>query len=355
MKAKVYFLPVRDGLTTQEQAAAMSRLYDAAAAEQIINAEDFVAIKIHVGEKNNTTHIKPELVKEVVDKVKTKGGHPFITETSTLYKGERENAVKHILHAHRHGFSIENLGAPFIPADGLAGNTEYEVEINGILHEKVKIAREVAAADAMIIVSHPTGHPMAGIGATLKNLGMGLASRLGKMRQHSSALPLIGDECKFCQKCIKWCPQGAIVEKEGKAFIVAEKCIGCGECLAVCHFSAVTFNWDVESGFMQKSMAEHAYGAIVEKREKCFYFNVMIDMTADCDCFSVKQEKVMPDVGILASTDPVAIDVATLDLTAKVQGKTLAEVSHGELDARIQIEHAVKIGMGTEEYELIRV
>ncbi len=354
MPANVYFIPVADGLSADKQAIAMAKIFETSGASQTIGRNDFVAIKVHVGEKKNTTHVKPELVKELVEKTKVLGGQPFLTETSTLYKGERENAIKHILHAHNHGFGIENIGAPFIMSDGLTGNTEYEVEINGELHKTVKVAREVLSADTLFVVSHPTGHPAAGLGACIKNIGMGLASRMGKMRQHSAMLPEVNNKsCQYCQKCIKWCPQDAIIEQGGKAFIIAEKCIGCGECLAVCRFDAVKYDWNAESGYMQRSMAEHAYGSVIGKPGKCFYFNVLIDMTKDCDCFSVKQHKLIPDIGILASDDPVAIDKATLDLTAKAHGKTLAEMSYAHHDAMIQISHAAKIGMGSLDYQLI--
>ncbi len=355
-KAKVYFMPVTDGLAENKQAAAMKKIFEKSGAAHIISQNDFVAIKLHVGEKKNITYVKPGLIRQLVEKVQDQGGQAFLTETSTLYKGERENAVKHIMHAHRHGFGIENIGAPFIMADGLAGNTEFEVVINGILHSSVKVAREVMTADALLVVSHPTGHIAAGLGACIKNLGMGLASRMGKMRQHSAMLPQVSAEkCRYCQKCIKWCPKAAIIEKDGKAFIGTEKCIGCGECLAVCRYDAVEYDWNAESGFMQKSMAEHAYGAVKDKRDKCFYFNVMIDMTKDCDCFNVEQHKLIPDIGILASADPVAIDMATLDLTARAHGKTLAEMSYSHHNAMIQIEHAAKIGMGSIEYELVTI
>lgn len=356
MTAKVYFLPLADGLPAADQAQAMAKIYEASGAGDAVAARDFVAIKLHVGEKKNTTHIKPELIKVLVDQARGKGGVPFLTETSTLYKGERENAVKHLLHAHRHGFGIDAVGAPLIMADGLTGNTEYEVAVSGELHKSVKVAREIMSADVLFAVSHPTGHVAAGLGACLKNLGMGLASRMGKMRQHSAMLPeVIIDKCKFCGKCLKWCPQDAIIDKDGKAYIMTEKCIGCGECLAMCRFDAVKYDWGAESGFMQRSMAEHALGAIAGKDGKCFFFNVMVDMTKDCDCYNVAQTKLIPDIGILASADPVAVDKATLDLTAQAHGQSLAALAYGRHDAMIQIEHAAKIGMGSLEYELVEV
>ncbi len=351
MKSKVYFIQMQDGPSVEKQAEAMSKIYDFAGTEQIIKENDFVAIKVHVGEKGNTTHVKPDLIKVLADKVKNKKGYPFLTETSTLYKGDRENAVKHILHAHSHGSSIENTGAPFIMADGLLGNTEGSVSINGELHKTVDVAREILSADVILNVSHVTGHMITGIGACIKNLGMGLASRKGKRSQHSAMKPSIKKECVFCKKCIQWCPEEAIIEKDGKAFIIQAKCVGCGECLTVCRYDAVNFDWQAEAGFTQKSMAEHALGVVKDK--KCFHFNVMIDMTQDCDCWGKVQKKIIPDLGILASCDPVALDMATLELTGKIHGKTLAELSYGNQNALIQINHSVKIGMGSKEYELV--
>ena len=356
MKSKVFLAPVMDGAAVTQQVEALQKLYTAGELNKVVAKRDFVAIKFHVGEKNNTTHVKPELIRKIVDLAKEAGGQPFLTETSTLYKGERENAVKHIMHANRHGFGIEQTGAPFIMADGLTGNAEFEIQIEGELHKSVKVARDVVSADTLIVVSHATGHVVTGLGACIKNIGMGLASRMGKMREHSAMLPeVIQDKCRFCKKCIQWCPQETIIEKNGKAFIVAEKCIGCGECLAVCRFDAVKYDWNAESGFTQKSMAEHAFGILKGKAGKSLFINVLVDMTNDCDCFSVKQEKCIPDIGILASFDPVAIDKATLDLTAQKHGKTLAEMAHARNDAMIQIGHAAKIGMGSLEYELITV
>lgn len=356
MSSRVYFIATPDGADIGKQTAALKKIYRASKAAELIQKEDFVAVKIHVGEKHNTTHVKPELIRELVTKIKGKGGLPFLTETATLYKGERDNAIKHLLHAHKHGFSIEKVGAPFIMADGLAGNTEHEVQIDAELHNSVKVAREVLVADVLIAISHPTGHPESGLGGCLKNLGMGLSSRMGKMRQHSSIMPEVKSAtCMFCKKCLQWCPVDAIVERDEKAFIVREKCIGCGECLAVCRFDAISFDFGSGSEYLQKSMAEHAYGVVKNKPGKCFYFNVLIDMTKGCDCYSTNQKKCTPDVGILASNDPVAIDKATLDLTEKFNQKSLARIAFPHLDPLIQLHHAEKIGMGSLSYELVEV
>ena len=197
MNSKVYFIALSDNPTIEQQVDAVRRLSEACHISDIFEANDMVAIKLSVGEKNNTTHIKPPLAKEIVTLVKKKKAYPFLTETSTLYKGERQNAVKHILHAAKHGFGMDEVGAPFIMADGLLGDSEMEVEINGELFRSVKIAREAVVADAMIVLTHPTGHMATGLGAAIKNVGMGLASRMGKMRQHSAAKPeIIPNKCR---------------------------------------------------------------------------------------------------------------------------------------------------------------
>ncbi|UCF99959.1 MAG: DUF362 domain-containing protein [Spirochaetaceae bacterium] len=306
-----------------------------------------------MGERNNDTHVGPDLIKPIVTCVKHKDALPFLTETSTLYRGRRSNAVDHIIQAFDHGFTYEKTGAPFIMADGLFGNSEIEVPIDGVIFDKVNIAREVVFADALITVSHPTGHPGMGLGATLKNLGMGLSSRIGKLRQHSSVKPYVDKRaCAYCRKCMQWCPVDAIVEEQDQAFIFTEKCIGCGECLSVCNYDAIRYDWGVESADLQKRVVEHALGVVLNKRQRCFFFSFLIDMTKGCDCFGGRQERIIPDVGILASTDPVAIDQATLDLTARRHGDSLVKKSEPGLDPGIQLGHAEKIGLGSRNYRL---
>ncbi len=356
MSSWVYLVEVRDGATPKEQAKAVGRLYEAADVASRISQRELVAIKVHVGEKGNRTHVRPQVVAELVRRVKGSRAFPFLTETSTLYRGQRGNAIQHILLAHGHGFSIERVGAPFVMADGLVGNTEMEVEIPGELHSRVQIAREILAADALLVVSHATGHIGTGFGACIKNLGMGLASRAGKMRQHSSIMPQVDPQkCQLCGKCRKWCPKGAIEEREESSYILQEACIGCGQCLAVCRFDAIRYNWGKESAQLQRSMAEYAMGALVHKEGKCFFFNVLVDMTKECDCMPTAQKKILPDIGILGSTDPVAVDMATLDLTREVGGKDLAALSHPHLDPMVQLRHAERIGMGSTSYRLKRI
>jgi uncharacterized Fe-S center protein len=356
MTSEVYYAALPERSNLQDRSAALRKLLGRIPLEGVIARNDRTAVKVHVGEKNNRTHLSPVVVRVVVEQLKALGAVPFLTETSTLYKGQRSNAIDHLCHAFAHGFTYEATGAPFIMADGLFGNTEIEVKIPGRLFSTVNIAREVVFADSLVAVSHATGHIEMGLGACLKNLGMGLASRMGKLRQHSSIKPRVDREaCTFCMKCLRWCPADAIVEHDGKALIVEQRCIGCGECLAVCRFDAVQYNWGTESAELQRRVAEHALGAVVDKRDKCLFINFLCDMTRDCDCLNLAQEPLLPDVGIVAGLDPVAVDQATLDLTRESTGMSLAEKARPALDATVQLEHAELIGLGSRHYELIRL
>lgn len=353
MKPNVYLARVEDGSDVSVQAEVTGKVLAATGFAKLLQKLDMVAVKVHVGEKNNITHIKPELAAEAVKISKAAGAQSFITDTATLYKGERENAIKHTIHAYRHGFHFRRTGAPFIPVDGLSGSDEAAVAVNGELHDNVKVAGQILLADAMVVISHVTGHMGSGIGAAIKNVGMGLSSRSGKMRQHSSITPeVVTDKCENCGKCRKWCPTDAISEREGVSYIARETCIGCGECIAVCRYGAVKFDFAIESAVLQKSMAEHAAGVVRHFGPKAVYVNVLVDMTRNCDCLNKRQKKEVPDIGVLASTDIVAIDQATVDITARAHGSSLAEKFHPSLDPAIQITHAEKVGMGSRSYQL---
>ncbi len=358
MKPKVFFSEFPEGSSVEQQLASMEKLYNASGVSELVKEGDFTAVKVHVGEQGNVTYMNPKFAALVVARAKQNKANVFLTETSTLYKSERDDAVSHILHAAKHGFSIENIGAPFIMADGLFGGHEADVEINGELCKSVKVAADIVNVDFLFVISHATGHMVTGLGAAIKNIGMGLASRKGKLRQHSKMKPSVNaSSCTYCRKCMPWCPVSAISTANGKAFIDSNKCIGCGECLTLCRFSAINFDWGAESEFTQKFMAEHALGVVKNKQDKCMFFNLLVNMTAECDCYNHPQKKILPDVGILASTDPVAIDKATLDLTDLMlqAEKHSMSPSFGNLDPMIQLRHGQKIGLGSLDYELVRL
>lgn len=352
----VYLARVQDGAKASAQAEALGRAVQATGFMSTLRKKDMVAIKVHVGEDKNTTHIRPELAAQVVAMAHKAKAQPFLTDTATLYRGQRENAIRHAMLARKQGFGPEKVGAPFLPLDGLSGQHEVEVQIEGELQRSVKIAGDVLLADALVAISHVTGHIVSGVGAAIKNLGMGLASRAGKMRQHSTVAPsVIVEACQNCGKCVRWCPRDAVVTKHEVACIQPDLCIGCGQCLAVCRYGAVRFNYSSESEVLQKSMAEHAAGALKHFADKALFVNVLVDMTAECDCMSKKQKKCAPDVGVLVSRDPVAIDQAGLDLTVDEQGADLGKRHYPKLDGSIQIAHARKMGMGNSEYRLVEV
>ena len=350
----VYFISLTsdsDVSTTREKIA---ELCSRAGFPDFVASGETVALKTHFGEAGNRTHLRPHHIRPVVDLIKKSGGKPYLTETSVLYKSRRSNALDHILLAYEHGFTFEATGAPIIMSDGFLGNWERQVAINGEYYREVSVSGDSLSPDRLFIISHMTGHLLSGFGAALKNLGMGLSSRKGKLNQHSGVAPRITKACILCGACIKWCPEEAVIEKEKKAFIIKEKCIGCGECIAVCKPGAVAFSWDASSEDMQKKMVEHAYGIFLERKGRMAFINFLISMTRDCDCMS-SDDTIIKDIGVLASFDPVAIDRASLDLTVQGDGRNLSNISYPPHDPLIQIRYAEKLGMGKQDYRLINI
>lgn len=336
--------------------SAVNRLLAALKAEKMVKPRDFVAIKVHIGEVGCKTFISPDFIAEAVSFIRSKDAIPFITDTAVLYRSNRSNAPEHIVLAHQHGFDYEGVGAPFFPADGLLGTQEINVPISGNYYNEVPVAAVALEATTLFIFSHVTGHLGAGMGATLKNIGMGFSSRKGKLSQHSSIKPEIReDRCTDCEECIEWCPENAISDPEGFAVINQELCIGCGQCLAVCRFDAVKFNWGVSSYELQERMVEHALAIVKKKKGRLIFFNILVNITKDCDCLGDAGQPVLPDLGIIASTDPVAIDQAALDIIQKASGHSLCHFAYPNIKGNHQIEYAEKLGLGTKDYNLVYV
>ncbi|MFZ5633241.1 MAG: DUF362 domain-containing protein [Bacillota bacterium] len=369
MSSKVFFTDMR---ATQKfnLIDKVGKLFAEAGLNEIISPGDLVAIKLHFGEKGNTGYIRPQFIRKIVDEVKKAGGKPFLTDANTLYKGSRSDAVNHLQTAIENGFDYAVVNAPLIIADGLSGKDYLSVPVNFKHCQEVKIGSAVVLADALIAVSHFKGHEAAGFGGAIKNVGMGCGSRSGKQIMHSDMLPRVKPEkCKACSRCHQWCPTGAIAVGELKMAVVDEKlCIGCGECTVTCPHGAIAVNWrNNQKDALQEKMAEYAAGVLINKRGKAGFINFLNNISPDCDCFSFTDAPVVRDIGILASLDPVAIDQACIDLVnaervlpgSKLEGKEDAKDKFGalypDIDWSRQLAHGEEIGLGSREYELIKI
>jgi uncharacterized Fe-S center protein len=327
---------------------------------EIIERKDLVAIKTHFGERGGTAFVPVMYIRRLVKEIKEKKGKPFVTDAGTLYVGGRSNAIDHVITAASHGFTLSSAGAPIIVADGLTGHDFVEVDIEGDELSKVKIASAAVHADALVVVSHLTGHELTGFGGALKNVGMGLGSRGGKQQMHSDIKPKVNEEkCTACAKCIRWCPAEAItlVEKgkEKAAQIDSDKCIGCGECTVMCFEGAIAVRLMTSLDLAQSKIVEYAMGVLKGKEDKSVFFNFLLRITPSCDCWDFSNAPAISDIGILASRDIVAIEQASLDLVNEKAGKDFFRDLYQTMDWTEQLEYAEKKGLGSREYQLVKL
>ncbi|MDS1029814.1 DUF362 domain-containing protein [Bacillota bacterium LX-D] len=366
MSSKVYYVNLRAKSDKSNKVSKIRNLFAHAGFSEFIQKDDLTAIKLHFGERGNDGFINPVFVRQVVDKVKEKGAKPFLTDTNTLYSGSRHNAVDHLITALEHGFDYTVTGAPLIIADGLRSENIIEVEISKKHFSKVKLAKDIVRADSMIVLSHFKGHEMAGFGGAIKNLAMGGAPAVGKKEQHAVKIYVDHEKCAGCGKCTSVCPEEAITMAAQKAEIVLEKCVGCGECMTVCPKKAVGMDWGKEFTAFAERLTEYGYGVVKAHPGRIGYINFLLNITPDCDCTPWSDAPIVPDIGFLASTDPVAIDQASYDLVNKQIGLSASLLScnyeegadkfHGlrpYIDATIQMRYGEEIGMGSRDYELI--
>lgn len=335
---------------------------------RVISKGDLVAVKLHFGERGNKAFVPPSLVRPVVDAIKGLGGRPFLADANTLYVGSRSDSVAHLETAQAHGFSFETMGCPVIIADGLRGGAYVEVEVGGKHLKRVKLAHDLAKADAIVCVTHFKGHELAGFGGSIKNLGMGGGARGAKLAMHSDIVPQIkAEKCTACGRCRANCPAGAI-EIEKSARIDDKKCIGCGSCIVVCPEHAVRNGWDSGPAAMQEKMVEHLAGFVKHHKEKIAYLNYIINVSPACDCYGKTDPYIVPDIGVCASLDPVAVDAASVDLVNKAKGlkSTALKKAFGpgsdkfrdiypEADWSIQLRYAEKLGLGSRKYLLHKI
>ena len=357
--SKVYFTDLSSDSKEDNLLHRIEELFERAG-EGLEYEDDLIALKLHFGEKGIDTYVRPVQVAPIADAVRSAGGNPFLADSNTLYTGSRANAVDHHRTAQENGWLRPVVDAPVIIADGLHGNEFYKVDIDGKHFDEVKIGAAFFQADGIIGISHFKGHGMTGFGGTLKNLGMGCASRAGKLMQHYNVKPEVDTEkCIGCGKCKINCPADAI-EVEQYAEIDLEECIGCGECRIVCPEGAIKVEDSSGNKELQEKIAEFAHGAVKGKDDKSLYYNFITDVTPECDCPPWRSYPMVPDIGIIASKDPVAIDQAAFDLVKEEKGRDYGagvdkfKAKH-DIDSLVQVKHAEKIGLGEREYELIDI
>jgi len=363
--AKVYWMNLR-ARPGRSLLARFDTLLRRAGLETLDLQHKFVALKLHFGEPGNLAYIRPNYVARVVALVEKQGGKPFLTDCNTLYTGQRSNAVDHLRTAQQHGFNRLVTGCDVIIADGLKGTDYREIPLNFKHCRTAKIGTAIADADALISLNHFKGHDMMGFGGAIKNIGMGSGSRGGKLEMHSASKPRMKPEkCVSCGMCLRSCPQGAIHwDAHHKAEIDYALCIGCGQCVAVCAYDAAQAVWDESSDIACEKMAEYAYAVLQGK--PALHVNFVMNVSPNCDCWSMNDAPIVPDLGIAASLDPVALDRACVDLVnaaPALPGTALTAAGYVEsadkfatLFPRVRwqttLEYAEAIGLGTQQYSL---
>ena len=366
MTAQVYFIDFK-ATSRENLPAKLARLMESAGIKDVVTKDDLVGVKLHFGERGNLAFIRPPYISRVIKSVKEAGARPFLTDANTLYAGTRSDSLSHIRTAVENGFSYSSMdNTPLIIADGLRGNSEESVRVDLPHCTHVHIGSEITAADALISVAHFKGHELAGFGGTLKNLGMGCASRRGKLDQHSTVSPKVKKKtCIGCGECAAHCPGSAISMEDKKATIDPKECIGCGECIIRCPTGSVQIRWNQTIPVFLEKMMEYTAGVLKDKKGKGFFLNFIMDISPACDCLPYNDTPMVRDLGIMASTDPVAIDQASADLVNaqealpgccltcnQAPGEDKFKGVYPQVEWEHQLEYAEKIGLGIRDYTL---
>lgn len=372
-KSKVYYTDFRTEIG-QGLPSKLKKLIKRAGIGQIDMDNKFVAIKMHFGELGNLSFLRPNYAKAVADVVKELGGKPFLTDCNTLYPGSRKNALEHLECAWENGFTPMTVGCPVLIGDGLKGTDDITVPVDGEYIKEAKIGRAIMDADVFISLTHFKGHELTGFGGAIKNIGMGCGSRAGKKDQHINGKPDISeDRCRGCMRCLRECANdGLVFDAEKKKMSVNKKtCVGCGRCLGACNFDAINFdNWAANDELNYR-MAEYTK-AVIDGRPN-FHISLIVDVSPNCDCHSENDAPILPNLGMFASYDPLALDQACVDACLAAKPLPNSQLSDNMARAdfhdhhdhftnstpdsewRTCLKHSEKIGIGTREYELVFV
>lgn len=335
----------------------------------------FTAIKMHFGELGNISYLRPNYAKAVADVVKELGGRPFLTDCNTLYPGSRKNALEHLYCAWENGFTPMTVGCPILIGDGLKGTDDVEVPVEGGEYiEKAKIGHAIMDADVFISLTHFKGHEMTGFGGTIKNIGMGCGSRAGKKEQHNNGKPMINPQaCRGCRLCMRECASdGLVFDQEARKMTVdTEHCAGCGRCIGACNFDAISFEDSAATKVLNCRMAEYTKAVLYGRPN--FHISLIVDVSPNCDCHAENDAPILPDIGMFASFDPLALDQACADACLKAEPLPNSQLTdnmeredfcdchdHFEnttvnSEYKTCLAHAEKIGLGSREYEIITV
>lgn len=369
--SKVWFTNLRLK-PSQNLLKKLENLVIKAGIEKIDFDKKLVALKIHFGEPGNMAYIRPNYAAVIIKMLKSKGAVPFLTDSNTLYYGRRSNGPSHIEAAFENGFNPISTSCPVIIADGIKGTDYREIELNMEYCKTAKIGTQIADSDIIISLTHFKGHELTGFGGAIKNLGMGSASVGGKLFLHSGSSPRIFEEnCTGCRVCEKHCAYGAIkVGKDKIAHIDYSKCVGCGQCVAVCQYDSSRVVWASNSETVCSRISEYAYATIKDKPS--FHISFIMNVSPNCDCWDANDYPIVQDLGMAASFDPVALDKACANMVLaapalpgsriyekpakdELIGKDKFKLAHPDTYWQSGLEHARKIGLGNISYELINV